>query len=79
LKLPYPLLSDHDREAGRAFGLLRHLGIGGWSVEMLRRATVLIARDRHVAAIWDRVKIRGHASEVLEVAKLLAADASPRG
>jgi thioredoxin-dependent peroxiredoxin len=74
LELPYPLLSDREREAGKAFGLLRHVGIGGWSIELLRRATVLIAPDQHVAAIWNRIKIRGHAGEVLKVARMLAAD-----
>jgi peroxiredoxin Q/BCP len=77
LQLPYPLLSDHERAAGRAFGFIARLGIGDWSLEMLRRATVLIARDGHVAAIWNRVKIRGHAAEVLEMARALAAEPHP--
>jgi|SRR6267378_4059870 len=75
LKLPYPLLSDKDRTAGRAFGFLARIGIGDWSIELLRRATVLIAPDGHIAAIWNKVKIRGHAAEVLEMARAL----NPRG
>lgn len=79
LALPYPLLSDSERIAGRAFRVLTRFGVGGWSIELLRRSTVLIARDGHVAAMWNRVKIRGHASEVLEIAKALAADREARG
>jgi thioredoxin-dependent peroxiredoxin len=79
LELPYALLSDRDRAAGKAFGLLRHVGIGGWSIELLRRATVLIAPDRHVAAIWHGIKVRGHAIEVLKVARMLVADGRPPG
>ena len=63
-------------QAGAADFIAR-LGIGDWSLELLRRATVLIARDGHVAAIWSRVKIRGHAAEVLEMARALAAEPHP--
>jgi peroxiredoxin Q/BCP len=73
LALPYPLLSDEHREAGRAFGVLTRIGIGSWSVEFLKRATILIARDGVIAAMWNRVRIRGHAEEVLSVARALAA------
>ena len=71
LKLPYPLLSDADREAGRAFGFLVSVGIGPWKIELLRRATVLIARDGHIAACWNQVRVRGHAAEVLTYARAL--------
>src|SRR5262245_24591096 len=72
LQLPYPLLSDSDRAAGRAFGFLARVGIGAWKIELLRRATVLIARDGHVAACWNQVKVRGHAADVLTYARALS-------
>ena len=71
LDLPYPLLTDREHHAGRAFGILSRVGIGPWSIEFLRRATVLIARDGQIAALWNRVKVRGHAAEVLKMAQAL--------
>lgn len=74
LDLPYLLLSDSNRTVGDAFGLIRRLGVGTWSVEFFVRNTVLIDMRGMVAGAWTKVKIRGHAIEVLEAAKLLPAD-----
>jgi len=71
LRIPFPLLSDPDRLAGHQLGLLRKLGVGGWSVELFRRATLLVDRAGNVAAAWTEVKIRGHAQQVLEAARAL--------
>lgn len=71
LRLPYPLLSDPERSAAAAFGGLWRLGIAGWSIELFRRRTVLAGRDGVIAAFWDKVRIRGHAAEVLEAARVL--------
>jgi len=71
LRLPYPLLSDPERTAAEAFGGLRRLGIGTWTIELFRRRTVLADRLGMVAAIWDKVRIRGHAAEVLTAARAL--------
>jgi peroxiredoxin Q/BCP len=72
LHLPYPLLSDPERVAAEAFGGLRRLALGSWSLELFRRRTVLADRHGIVEAVWDRVKIRGHAAEVLTAARALA-------
>jgi thioredoxin-dependent peroxiredoxin len=77
LKIPFPLLADPERLAGHDLGLVRRLGIGGWSVELFRRATLLANRDGIVVAAWADVKIRGHADEVLQTARALEATASP--
>ena len=71
LALAFPLLSDPDRLAGHELGLVRRLGVRGWSVELFRRATVLAGRDGRIAAVWTEVKIRGHAKEVLDAALAL--------
>ena len=68
LHLPYPLLTDADGEAGRQFGVVRKLGIAGWTIEFFRRSTFLIDFHGNVAAVWGDVKVRGHALEVMEVA-----------
>ena len=70
LELPYPLLSDHERAAGKYFNITRHIGIGDFKVEFFRRATLLADANGIIRAVWEKVKIRGHATEVLEAAKL---------
>jgi peroxiredoxin Q/BCP len=73
LGLPYPLLSDHERVAGSLFHITRSIGIGDFKVEFFRRATLLIDASGIVRAVWEKVKIRGHATEVLDAAKALRA------
>jgi len=72
LGLPYPLLTDSEGDAGRAFGVIRRIGIASWKVEMFRRATFLVDMHGIVSAVWREVKIRGHAREVMDVARVLA-------
>ncbi len=73
LELPYPLLSDSAREAGRAFRVVRQFGLGTWKVELFRRTTFLADANGVVRAVWGQVKMRGHAIEVLRHARALAA------
>ncbi|MBC2664478.1 peroxiredoxin [Novosphingobium flavum] len=35
------------------------------------RTTILLGRDGKVARVWDKVKVKGHAAEVLEAARAL--------
>jgi peroxiredoxin Q/BCP len=71
LRLPYPLLADPEMRAARELGLVHVLGLGGWNVELFRRSTLLVDRDGIVAAVWGKVKVRGHALQVLEAARAL--------
>ena len=71
LELPYPILSDHDGILGRAVGVLDSRKLGAWSVEFLRRSTLLAGADGRIAAVWTRVRVRGHAREVLDAARSL--------
>ena len=73
MRVSYPLLADPERSVGHALGLVRRLGIAGWTVELLRRATVLADRQGIIVAAWGGVKIRGHAAEVLAAARSLIA------
>jgi peroxiredoxin Q/BCP len=72
LALPYRLGSDADRAVARGLGALRVLALGVWKAELYRRATVLVDRDGIVAAVWNRVRVRGHARKVLEAIEALA-------
>jgi peroxiredoxin Q/BCP len=71
LHLPFPLLSDVDRHAGAAFGVIRRIGLGGWNIEFFRRATFLVDARGMVVAVWERVKVRGHALDIMDVARAL--------
>lgn len=71
LALPYPLLSDAERRAALAFGLIRRIGIGGWNLEIMKRATLLADRRGIIRAAWESVRIKGHPRTVLEAARLL--------
>ena len=75
MELPYPLLSDVERRAGPEFGVIRRLGIGSWNVEFFRRTTFLVDTRGIVVAMWEKVRVRGHALEVLEMARALTAPA----
>lgn len=73
LSLPYPILCDREGALADPLGVVRRIGIRDWSVEFFRRSTFLVDARGAVAAVWSDVKIRGHALEVLEVAKTLRA------
>ena len=66
LRLPYPLLSDLDGECGRALHVLTSLKLGAWTVEFLKRQTLLAGVDGRIARVWTRVHVRGHARDVAE-------------
>jgi len=72
LRLPYPVLSDTSGDVGRAFGVVRSVGIGPWQIEFFRRSTFLADIHGTVSAVWRDVKIRGHALKVMDVARALS-------
>ncbi len=71
LRLPFPVLSDEGGALGRELGILRPLAIAGWTIELMRRTTLLAAADGTIVAEWGEVKLRGHAREVLTAARAL--------
>jgi peroxiredoxin Q/BCP len=72
LRLPYPLLADEEGLAGEACGVRRRIGLGGWHVDFFKRATFLVDAQGILAAVWREVRVRGHALEVLEMAKTVS-------
>ena len=36
------------------------------------RTTLLVGPDGRIVRVWDKVKVKGHAAEVLEAARALA-------
>ena len=67
-KLNFPLLSDPDFKMIEAFGARRMKKFLGKSFLGIVRSSFLIGADGKIQHVWDNVKAKGHAAEVLAVA-----------
>jgi len=67
-KLNFPLLSDTDFKMIEAFGSRRMKTFLGKSFLGIVRSSFLIGADGKIEHVWDNVKAKGHAAEVLAVA-----------
>ena len=65
------LLSDSDGSACEAFGTWVEKSMYGRKYMGIERATFLIDRDGVVKRVWRKVKVPGHAEQVLAAAKEL--------
>jgi peroxiredoxin Q/BCP len=59
-ELEFPLLADTDATMAKAFGVLKSSG------KMAERTTFLIDTDGVVRAVWPKVSITGHTTEILD-------------
>jgi peroxiredoxin Q/BCP len=64
-KLNFPLLSDPEFSAIEAYGSRRMKMFLGRSFLGIVRSTFLIDREGRIAKIWDKVRAKGHAADVL--------------
>lgn len=64
-KLNFALLSDPEHKMIEAYGAWRMKKFMGFSRKGIVRSSVLIAPDGRIEMIWDSVKAKGHAKEVL--------------
>ena len=69
--LGIPLLSDEAHKMLEAYGAWGKKSMYGKSFMGIIRATFLIDADGRIARIGPKVKVDGHAAEVLAAAKLL--------
>ena len=69
--LTFPLASDPDGTVVEAYGAWVEKSMYGKTYMGIDRSTVLVDRNGHVARIWRKVKVPGHAAEVLKAAKEL--------
>jgi thioredoxin-dependent peroxiredoxin len=67
-KLNFPLLSDPDFTMIEAYGARRMKNFLGKSFLGIVRSSFLIGADGKIEKIWDIVKAKGHAAEVLAAA-----------
>ena len=67
-KLNFPLLSDPDHKMLESYGVWRGKKFMGRSFEGIVRSTFLIGADGKIEQVWDNVKVKNHAAEVLAAA-----------
>ena len=65
------LLSDEAHQMLEAYGAWGRKSMYGKSFMGILRSTFLIGPDGRIAHIWPKVKVEGHAAEVLKAAKTL--------
>jgi peroxiredoxin Q/BCP len=70
-ELKVSLASDMDGSVCEAFGTWGEKSLYGRKYMGIERATFLIDRDGTLARIWRKVKVPGHAEEVLAAAQSL--------
>lgn len=66
--LAVPLASDEDGKISEAFGTWLEKSMYGRKYMGMERATYLIGSDGKVVRAWRKVKVPGHAEEVLKAA-----------
>jgi peroxiredoxin Q/BCP len=64
--LPFPLLSDPDHKVQEKYGAWGKKNMYGKITEGTIRSTVIIGPDGKIVRHFPRVKVEGHAKEVLE-------------
>lgn len=64
-KFNFPLLSDPTHEMIESYGAWRMKKFMGRSFKGIVRSSFLIGADGKIEHIWDEVKAKGHAAEVL--------------
>ncbi len=69
--LDFTLASDEETSMLEAYGVWAEKSMYGRQYMGVERTTVLIDRDGVIAQVWPKVKVQGHAEEVLEAARAL--------
>ena len=64
-ELSVVLASDEDGDASAAFGVWVEKNMYGRKYMGIERSTFVIGADGKIANVWRKVKVKGHAAEVL--------------
>ena len=70
-ELSFPLLSDTDEEICKLFDVIKEKSLYGRKYLGIERSTFLLDAKGVLRHEWRKVKVPGHAEEVLEAAKSL--------
>jgi len=66
---PFDLLSDPDEKLCKQFDVIKEKTLYGRKFMGIERSTFLIDEDGKLRAEWRKVKVKGHAQEVLDAVK----------
>jgi thioredoxin-dependent peroxiredoxin len=69
--LDFALASDETKDMLQAYGVWAEKSMYGRKYMGVERTTLLLDRQGRIARVWAKVKVPGHAEEVLEAAKAL--------
>ncbi|SIR00409.1 peroxiredoxin Q/BCP [Rhizobium sp. RU35A] len=69
--LTVALAADEEQVAANAYGVWKEKSMYGKKYMGIERSTFLIAADGSIARVWPKVKVEGHAEEVLAAAQAL--------
>jgi thioredoxin-dependent peroxiredoxin len=69
--LTFPLASDPASEVIDAYGAWQEKSMYGKKYMGIERSTVLVDAKGNIAKIWPKVKIAGHAAEVMQAVREL--------
>lgn len=64
--IPYPLVSDPDKDAAKAYGVYGMKSFMGREFMGVIRSTFLVDKSGNVIKVFKKVKPAGHSKEVLE-------------
>lgn len=64
--LPFRLLSDPGAKVCNLYGVINEKSMYGKMVKGIERSTFVIDAEGHVARIYRKVKVAGHAQTVLD-------------
>jgi thioredoxin-dependent peroxiredoxin len=71
MDFPFELLSDPDEKLCAQFDVIKMKNMYGKQVRGIERSTFLIGPDGSLVREWRKVKVDGHAAEVLAAVKAL--------
>ena len=71
-KYPFELISDQDEKLCNLFDVIKEKNMYGKKYMGIERSTFLINKDGKLSAEWRKVKVNGHAIEVLEEVKKIS-------
>lgn len=71
LGLPFPLASDEEGKVCEAYGVWKEKSMYGRKYMGIERSTFLVGPDGRIRGAWRKVKVTGHAEDVLKAVEAL--------
>ena len=63
--LPFTLVADKDHKVAETYGVWKEKSMYGKKYMGIERTTFIIGKDGHIKKVFPKVKVEGHAEEVL--------------